>query len=970
MQRRGFAGAWLLVVAALTVLLGGPLCGAARAQPQTLDFPAAADATLYDSSAGTTASGSGEHLFVGNTGAGSIRRSVIRFDLSAIPPGSTVSSATLTLYMSRTRAPAESIALHRVLSSWGEGASNATGEEGNGDVSQPGDATWAHRFYDTVLWANQGGDFTPAASATTVVSGANRTYSWSSAGVTADVQGWVTDPASNHGWLLRGNEVGSQTAKRFDSRSETVVSRRPVLRVTFTAPVLQTGACCLPDGSCVTTTSGACALQGGVYQGNGAACTPGLCPQPIGACCLPDGSCVTTAIGTCAAQGGVFRGGGTDCQSSPCPPVLAPFVDALPIPAVAQPASGTAGGAAHYEIAITQFTQKLHRDLPATTVWGYAGSYPGPTIEARRDQPVTVRWINDLRDAQGSLRSTHLFPVDTCLHGPDVTGQVPVTVTHLHGGVVPPDSDGYPELTFGPGLSSAVYDYPNDQRAATLWYHDHALGLTRLNVYAGLAGFYIVRDAEEDGLNLPRGEFEIPLVIQDRSFNADGSLRYLDQFEEHFFGEFNLVNGKVRPFLQVKRGKYRFRVLNGANSRTFTLSLTGGVTFWQIGSDQGLLAGPVALNELTLSPGERADIVVDFAPFAAGTELVMSNSAPAPFEGVATGGAVSDVMKFVVMSAAGDTDALPGALASVPRTPESEAVRTRELSLRTMSDVHCGIEPMWGINDLLWDDITEFPRIGTTEIWSFINRSPVSHPMHMHLVSFQVLDRQDFIMVGDVVAPTGPRVAPSAGELGWKDTVKANPNQITRVIARFEGFAGRYAYHCHVLEHEDHEMMRQFEVLCDPPMIVQQPQGGTVLSGTTAVLSASSMGDERSFRWRRNGQPIADGPAAGGGVYSGAATETLTLSNARAADEGSYDLVVSSPCGEATTAAAVLDVVSTCAGDANRDGLVNFADITSVLSNFGRVYPGSTGPGDANFNGDVTFGDVTEVLSRFNTACP
>jgi spore coat protein A len=177
-----------------------------------------------------------------------------------------------------------------------------------------------------------------------------------------------------------------------------------------------------------------------------------------------------------------------------CPVILTPFVDALPIPAVAQPISGVAGGAATYSIGMTEFTQQLHRDLPPTRVGGYNGTYPGPTIEARRNLPVDVTWVNNLRDSTGALRTTHLLPVDLCLHGPNMSGGVPVTVVHLHGAHVAPAGDGDPDLAFGPGQSSPVYHYPNDQNASTYWYHDHALGLTRLNVYMGLAGFYLIRE--------------------------------------------------------------------------------------------------------------------------------------------------------------------------------------------------------------------------------------------------------------------------------------------------------------------------------------------------------------------------------------------------------------------------------------------------------------------------------------------
>ncbi|MBM4108310.1 MAG: DNRLRE domain-containing protein [Phycisphaerae bacterium] len=705
-----------------------------------------------------------------------IRRAVLAFDLSSVPPGSTVTSATLRLYLAYTQAStSEAISVHRLTAAFGEGTSVAGGQQTSGAASTTNDATWLHGFYPTQFWTSVGGDFVSAPSASGVVTTTSGYFEWSAPALIADVQGWVNSGSGNHGWLVRSSEAGSHSQRRFDSRDSLVTTRRPVLEITYTPPAL-TGACCLPSGACVTATAA-----------------------------------------QCAAQSGSYRGDNSNCATANCIPQLTPFVDALPLPGIAQPTIGVPGGAAHYDISVVEVAQRLHRDLPLTTVWGYAGSYPGPTILARRGLPVTVTWTNDLRDlATGQLRTRHVLPVDLCLHGPNMRGDLPVVVTHLHGGHVPADSDGYPEAVIAPGESSALYTYPNNQPAGTIWYHDHAMGITRLNVYMGLAGFYLLRDAEEDALALPRGEYEVGLAIQDRSFNPDGSLKYPAEWMDHFFGDFIVVNGKVWPYHNVKRGKYRFRVISGSTSRTYTLRLSNDATFWQIGSDTGLLEAPVPMTSVTLTPGERADLVIDFAPYAAGTEIILINSAPAPFPGTPGVGVIPNVMKFVVTSATGSTAPLPSALVPVPRMNEQAATVERDFMLRKMPHGACPMHTeMWAINDLRWDDVTEFPRRGSTEVWSWVNRSGVTHPMHMHLVSFQVLDRQGFEVIGGVVTPVGPRVPPPPNEMGWKDTVAAHPNQITRVIARFDSFLGRYPYHCHILEHEEHEMHRQFEVVCE-----------------------------------------------------------------------------------------------------------------------------------------------------------
>ena len=488
------------------------------------------------------------------------------------------------------------------------------------------------------------------------------------------------------------------------------------------------------------------------------------------------------------------------------------FVDTLPIPKTVRGSSATA-----LEIVMSEFRQQLHRDLGSTLVWGYDGVYPGPTIEARRNEPIMVAWVNRLPDR-------HHLPVDPCLHGPHSYDDKqshprPRAVVHLHGGHVPPQNDGYPETTLLPG-QSAAYEYPNLQNPATLWYHDHALGITRLNVYMGLAGFYMIRDPAESKLNLPQGRYEIPLVIQDRSFNDDGSLEYPESWEEEFFGDAILVNGKVWPYLDIEPRKYRFRILNGSNSRTYRLALDSGKSFYQIGTDGGLLVEPVEVKQITLTAGERADVIMDFSKRRGEVHLV--NSAPAPFPGDPEKGVVREVMQFRVTGSTGDDSSLPAKLAQVPRLREETAVNFRRFSLDMVEENPKCTESgfRWLINGMGWNDITEYPELGTIEVWSFFNLSPDVHPMHLHLVQFQILDHQrllpdpkrDKFFLPETVPGSKP-APPAPNEAGWKDTFRSMPGEVTRIIAKFDSFTGKYPYHCHILEHEDHEMMRQFEVI-------------------------------------------------------------------------------------------------------------------------------------------------------------
>jgi spore coat protein A len=516
-----------------------------------------------------------------------------------------------------------------------------------------------------------------------------------------------------------------------------------------------------------------------------------------------------------AASAGAAAAATSNAQRIPQldPNTLPKFVDPLPIPPVAKndgvrPAPGSKPGeeVPFYRIAMRQTEAKLHRDLPATRLWTYGGSqggsWPGPTFETRSGQGILVEWANQ-------LPVKHFLPIDHRLHGAEADQPEVRAVVHVHGAKAPPESDGWPEDWYVPG-KSATYYYPNAQDPAMLWYHDHAMGINRLNIYAGLAGAYIIRDAMEDELNLPKGPHEIPLILCDRFLLKDGSLDYPvsgkpgEPWVPEVFGNAMTVNGKLTPYLDVEPRKYRFRVLNPSNGRFYHLSLSSGQPFHQIGTDQGLLPAPIAIQDFVLAPGERVDMVVDFKD-QAGARIVLDNDA-------------FPMMQFRVGGAkAADTSSLPAALRPVPKIPESAAVQTRLLPIVEYMN-GAGESMLMLLNGAHWHmPITEKPALNSTEIWSILNPTDDSHPIHLHLVRFQILDRRKFdtyayMTTGKLLLIEGTE-PPEPFESGWKDTVRAHAGMVTRFIARFEGYPGKYVYHCHVLEHEDNEMMRPYEVV-------------------------------------------------------------------------------------------------------------------------------------------------------------
>ncbi|CAM4078656.1 multicopper oxidase family protein [Lederbergia lenta] len=503
------------------------------------------------------------------------------------------------------------------------------------------------------------------------------------------------------------------------------------------------------------------------------------------------------------------------------PDTIPKFVDELPIPITAKPKTFRKNEP-YYEIDMRQAMHQFHKFFPPTKIWGYNGVYPGPTLDMQKDQTIHVKWINN-------LPKQNLLPIDRTLHGsadsPDSR-----TVVHVHGAHVASDSDGYPESWFtknfaqtGPTFTRKVYEYTNHQMGATLWYHDHAMGITRLNVYTGLAGFYLIRDPIEKKLKLPSGKYEIPLMIQDKSFQADGSLFYPENTappnEEvnpsvvpAFNGNTILVNGKIWPHLKVEPRKYRFRILNASNTNAYTLKLGNNQSFYLIGTDGGLVPEPVELESLPLEPAERADIIIDFSKWN-GKQFVLQNTNEEGNLGV--------IMQFKVMLPLSqrDTSQIPELLIPSQPLDEHMAEKTRLLTLGAITDEYD--RPMLLLDNRMWHDpVTEKPMLNSIEIWKFINLTPFPHPIHIHLIEFKILHRRpfdlDIFLETGAIEYTGPAIEPEKHERGWKDTVKVDTGTVTSVIMQFTNHVGDYVWHCHILEHEDYDMMRPFQVVKDP----------------------------------------------------------------------------------------------------------------------------------------------------------
>ncbi|GAA2637575.1 multicopper oxidase family protein [Dactylosporangium fulvum] len=436
-----------------------------------------------------------------------------------------------------------------------------------------------------------------------------------------------------------------------------------------------------------------------------------------------------------------------------------PFSVRMPVPPVLRPAARLPG-CAIYHLTMREAPVEI---LPGrhTTVRTFDGSFPGPTIRARRGETVIVRQTNKL--------------------------DVPAAV-HLHGGHVEPQHDGHPMDVIAPG-DSRTYVYPNRQRAAALWYHDHAHHLEAENVYRGLAGLYLLTDPEEERLGLPRGEYELPLLLRGANLAEDGTLIYDATDVQGPDHGTTLVNGRPTPYLPVAARRYRFRIANVSSGHAYVLKLRDGSEMIQIGTDGGLLPEPVRTGAVSVWSAERADVVIDFSRYPVGSRVYLDNTA-------LFGGETRDVLRFDVVREARDDSRVPERL--VPLEDLGPAATTRTFALSF--DLATG---RYLINGAVFDPdrVDARPRLGVPEIWEITNsdtRIPIPHTFHTHLEQFRILDRNG--------------VAPPAAERGRKDTLTVHPGETVRIKVRFSTYTGRYVFHCHMLEHSAHAMMGQLQI--------------------------------------------------------------------------------------------------------------------------------------------------------------
>lgn len=515
------------------------------------------------------------------------------------------------------------------------------------------------------------------------------------------------------------------------------------------------------------------------------------------------------------------------------PNTIPKFVAELSKPSVAKPKlhhdykDGT-----YYELTMKKAKHRFHPNFPQTDIWGYNGLIPGPTIEAVKDKTTYVKYKN-------KLPKKHFLPIDTSLHGVNNSAEVR-SVVHLHGANVASASDGHPEAWYtedfeqtGPMFKREVHEYTNHQPGMTMWYHDHTMGLTRLNVVAGLAGFYLLRDAVEEKLKLPKGKYEIPLIIQDRSFREDGSIFYPTTLDPPFplpvpdplplpnptitlgyVGNTIVVNGKLWPYLEVEPRKYRFRLLNGSNRRSYTLRLDNEASFYQIGTDGGFIEATKELKTFELTPAERMDLIIDFSQ-QENEEILLLNE-DEEFADDHT----NVILQFKVTAPlkGKDTSEIPTLIEPMMGLHEEHAHTIRHLPLTTSLDRYGRLMLLLG-DKMYHDPVSEKPSFDSIEVWQFINTTPVFHPIHVHLVQFKILERRAFdvekYVNEGVLEFTGEPEPPHDYELGWKDTVKVDVGKVTKIMMHWKEHVGDYIWHCHFLEHEDHDMMRPIRIIPD-----------------------------------------------------------------------------------------------------------------------------------------------------------
>ena len=675
----------------LALLLAATLVGISPslASAATIDINPSKDNTLYEyvPTEGDLSNALGNHFFAGETGLGTgtgeLRRGVAAFDIAGnIPAGSTITSVTLSLNMSRTALDTpRTVELHKLLADWGEGTSQASGGEGMGAPATTNDATWRHRFFDTIFWTAQGGDFSGAVSASQSVA-AIGVYTWSSPQMVADVQSWLDNPATNFGWLVLGDESEIGTAKRFDTRES---ASPPVLTI--------------------------------IYRPAGPRPTPTPRPRPTPA-------------------------------PRPTPP-SPPFSHRLLFPPV--------NTSANVSIGIDEACVQI-LDGPCTNMWTYGGTYPGITIRRPTGQTTNVTFTNSLDAAAGAM------------------------TVHNHGNHSSAENDGQPDDLLIATGGSRTYTYDGleegaNQRGKMQFYHDHRMDVTGRNMWMGLTGMYIVDDSA-DPSTLPSGAFDLPLAIADRQFDANNQIPYV--FDPNgVTGDKILVNGVYQPYLETGDRKYRLRILNVSNHRTYNLVLSAGDSFTQIGTESGLLPAPVTRIQMRIGPAERLDVVVNFAG-KLGQDVYLNDAL--------TG---KQLLKFKVSQHVTDNSTIPATLRPLPDIGQPTVTRNWSFD-RTAGH--------WTINGLRFDPnrVDAQPVLGTTEKWVFTNPTGQPHTVHIHDVSQQCMSRNG----GGCYAYET-----------MKETWYLAAGETVEVKLKFTDHTGMYMLHCHMLEHEDDGMMTQFEVV-------------------------------------------------------------------------------------------------------------------------------------------------------------